>query len=87
MLVVNSAYLGAYPSVGVNAAWAGIAAAMLVRLWWRGENAPMRMANKRSRPNLPQRLQLTYAALKNKRRELALVLQQVQKEQNRAKRR
>ena len=36
MLVVNSYYLGAYPSVGVNAAWVGIAALTLFRDWWRG---------------------------------------------------
>jgi hypothetical protein len=36
MLVVNSYYVGAYPSVGVNAAWVGIAALTLFRDWWRG---------------------------------------------------
>jgi hypothetical protein len=36
MLVINSYYLGAYPSVGVNAAWVGIAAVTLFRDWWRG---------------------------------------------------
>jgi hypothetical protein len=36
LLVVNSYYLGAYPSVGVNAAWVGIAALTLFRDWWRG---------------------------------------------------
>jgi hypothetical protein len=36
MLVINSYYLGAYPSVGVNAAWVGIAALTLFRDWWRG---------------------------------------------------
>jgi hypothetical protein len=36
MLVINSYYLGAYPSVGVNAAWVGIAAITLFRDWWRG---------------------------------------------------
>jgi hypothetical protein len=36
MLVVNSYYLGAYPSVGVNIAWVGIAALTLFRDWWRG---------------------------------------------------
>jgi hypothetical protein len=36
MLVINSYYLGAYPSVGVNAAWVGIAAITLFRDWWNG---------------------------------------------------
>lgn len=36
MLVINSYYLGAYPSVGVNTAWVGIAAITLFRDWWRG---------------------------------------------------
>jgi hypothetical protein len=36
LLVVNSYYLGAYPSVGVNAIWAGIAALTMFRDWWRG---------------------------------------------------
>ena len=36
LLVINSYYLGAYPSVGVNAAWVGIAALTLFRDWWRG---------------------------------------------------
>jgi len=31
MLISNSAYFGAYPSVGVNAAWIGIAAITLAR--------------------------------------------------------
>ncbi len=39
MLVINSYYLGAYPSVGVNAAWVGIAAITLFRNWWRGPAA------------------------------------------------
>ena len=34
--MVNSYYLGAYPSVGVNAAWAGIATLTLLRDWWKG---------------------------------------------------
>ncbi|MCX6066526.1 MAG: hypothetical protein NT121_12350 [Chloroflexi bacterium] len=36
MLVINSYYLKAYPSVGVNAAWVGIAVLTLFREWWRG---------------------------------------------------
>ncbi len=36
MLVINSYYLRAYPSVGVNAAWVGIALLRLLRDWWRG---------------------------------------------------
>ncbi len=36
MLVINSYYLGAYPSVGVNAIWAGIAATTVFLDWWRG---------------------------------------------------
>jgi hypothetical protein len=39
MLVINSYYLGAYPSVGVNAAWVGIAAITLLRDWWKGPTA------------------------------------------------
>jgi hypothetical protein len=39
MLVINSYYMGAYPSVGVNAAWVGIAAITLFRDWWRGPAA------------------------------------------------
>ncbi|HEY3312624.1 MAG TPA: hypothetical protein VGK00_13365 [Anaerolineales bacterium] len=39
MLVINSYYLKAYPSVGVNAAWVGIAAIALLREWWRGPAA------------------------------------------------
>jgi hypothetical protein len=72
--------LGAYPSVGVNAAWAGIAAAMLVRIWWRGPEQPKLFLPKRPRPNLPQRLQLTYAEVKNKRHELAFALQRKRQE-------
>jgi len=36
MLVINSYYLGAYPSVGVNAAWVGIAILTLLHDWWKG---------------------------------------------------
>ena len=36
LLVVNSYYLGAYPSVGVNVAWVGIAMIALFRDWWIG---------------------------------------------------
>jgi len=36
LLVVNSYYLGAYPSVGVNAAWVAIAIITLFFDWWRG---------------------------------------------------
>jgi hypothetical protein len=36
LLVINSYYLGAYPSVGVNVAWVGIAAITLFRDWWKG---------------------------------------------------
>ncbi|MCX6081710.1 MAG: hypothetical protein NTW32_19460 [Chloroflexi bacterium] len=36
LLVINSYYLGAYPSVGVNIAWVGIAALTLFRDWWKG---------------------------------------------------
>jgi len=39
MLVINSYYLGAYPSVGVNAAWVGIAAITIFRDWWKGPAA------------------------------------------------
>lgn len=75
LLVVNSAYLGAYPSVGVNAAWAGIAAVMLVRLWWQGPEKTKPILPRRPRPNLPQRIQLAYAEIKNNRYELAAALQ------------
>ena len=36
LLVINSYYLGAYPSVGVNIAWVGIAAITLFHDWWKG---------------------------------------------------
>lgn len=36
MLVINSYYLRAYPSVGVNAVWAGIAGLTLFLEWWKG---------------------------------------------------
>lgn len=36
LLVINSYYLGAYPSVGVNAAWVGIAIITLFLDWWKG---------------------------------------------------
>ena len=39
LLVINSYYLGAYPSVGVNAVWVGIAAMTLFRDWWKGPAA------------------------------------------------
>ena len=36
LLVINSYYLRAYPSVGVNAAWVGIALITLFHDWWKG---------------------------------------------------
>ncbi|MEI7845669.1 MAG: hypothetical protein WCK35_07685 [Chloroflexota bacterium] len=36
LLVINSYYLGAYPSVGVNVAWVGIALLTLFHDWWKG---------------------------------------------------
>jgi hypothetical protein len=88
MLVVNSVYLGAYPSVGVNAAWAGIAAAMLVRIWWRGPEKPKPLVPaKRPRPNLPKQIQLTYAALKNKHHDIELAIQRARQEPKKDKKR
>ncbi len=74
MLVVNSIYLGAYPSVGVNAAWAAIALVMLWRLWWYKDQ--IRLPNlKPKRIKLPREVLHTFATIKNKRRDLQLALQ------------
>lgn len=35
LLIVNSAYYGAYPSVGVNVVWIGIAVFTIARVMWR----------------------------------------------------
>ena len=60
MLVVNSYYLGAYPSVGVNAAWVGIALLTLLRAWWTGSaEAVKKVADK-----FPKRVNLRKIALK-----------------------
>jgi hypothetical protein len=60
MLVINSYYLGAYPSVGVNAAWIGIAAITLFREWWRGPVA----TQKRIASQLSKRVALQKTAFK-----------------------
>jgi hypothetical protein len=44
LLVINSYYLGAYPSVGVNAVWVGIAALTLFRDWWKGPTEAVKKA-------------------------------------------
>jgi len=50
LLVINSYYLGAYPSVGVNAAWVGIAALTLFFEWWKGPaDAYKKVANQISK--------------------------------------
>jgi len=36
LLIVNSFYYGAYPSVGINVIWIGIGVYTLVGRWWRG---------------------------------------------------
>ena len=46
LLVINSYYLGAYPSVGVNVAWMGIAAITLFRDWWKGPAAAYKKVTK-----------------------------------------
>ena len=33
LLIINSCYFGAYPSVGVNIAWVGIALVTLINPW------------------------------------------------------
>lgn len=60
MLVVNSYYLGAYPSVGVNAAWVGIAAITLFREWWKG---PVDTYNKVTK-QISKRVNLQKTAIK-----------------------
>ena len=40
MLIVNSFYFGAYPSVGVNIAWVGIALYSLIRISKSIKNTP-----------------------------------------------
>jgi hypothetical protein len=60
MLVINSYYLGAYPSVGVNAAWVGIAAITLFRDWWRGPAATY----KKVTSQLSKRVNLQKTALR-----------------------
>ena len=59
LLVVNSYYLGAYPSVGVNAAWIGIALLTLLRDWWRG---PVKALSKVS-AKFPKRVHLRKVTL------------------------
>jgi len=60
MLVVNSYYLGAYPSVGVNAAWVGIAAITLFHEWWKGPVATY----KKVKTQISKRVNLQKAAIK-----------------------
>ncbi|MEI6290549.1 MAG: hypothetical protein WCP19_08960 [Chloroflexota bacterium] len=47
LLVINSYYLRAYPSVGVNAAWVGIALISLFHEWWKGPQAAIDEVKKR----------------------------------------
>lgn len=47
LLVINSYYLRAYPSVGVNAAWVGIALISLFNEWWKGPQAAINEVKKR----------------------------------------
>jgi hypothetical protein len=60
MLVINSYHLGAYPSVGVNAAWIGIAAIALFRDWWKGPAA----THKRVTSQISKRVALQKIAFK-----------------------
>lgn len=46
LLVINSYYLRAYPSVGVNAAWVGIALISLFHEWWKGPQAAINEVKK-----------------------------------------
>lgn len=61
LLVVNSYYLGAYPSVGVNAAWVGIALITLFRAWWTGSAE----AVKKVAAKFPKRVNLQKIAVKH----------------------
>jgi hypothetical protein len=60
MLVINSYYLGAYPSVGVNAAWVGIALVTLFHAWWTGSTE----AVKKVAAKFPKRVNLQKIAIK-----------------------
>jgi hypothetical protein len=69
MLVINSYYLGAYPSVGVNAAWVGIAALTLFRDWWRGPvNAYKKVASQLSKRSSLRKVTLQRIKVPNFRR-------------------
>jgi hypothetical protein len=37
LLIVNSFFYGAYPSVGINVIWIGIGVYALIRLWRKGK--------------------------------------------------
>ena len=83
MLVVNSVYIGAYPSVGVNAAWAGIALVMLWRLWWYKDQLAqkIKLPNlKNKRIHLPRQVQHAFSAMKNKPRDIKLAIQRKREE-------
>lgn len=55
LLVINSYYLRAYPSVGVNAAWVGIAAITLFRDWWKGSAEAYKKVSSRLSKRIPLR--------------------------------
>jgi hypothetical protein len=61
MLVINSYYMGAYPSVGVNVAWVGIGALTLLRNWWKD---PVE-AYKKVRTHFTKRVNLQKITLKH----------------------
>lgn len=61
LLVINSYYLGAYPSVGVNAAWVGIAMLTIFRDWWKGPVA----AYQKVKASLPKRQNLRKFSLRH----------------------
>jgi len=70
LLVVNSYYLGAYPSVGVNAAWVGIAALTLFHDWWKGPaEAYKKVTSRLSKRNTLRKVTLQRIKLPAFRRE------------------
>ena len=64
LLVINSYYLGAYPSVGVNVAWVGIAALTLFHDWWKGPvDAYKKVARQFSKRNSLRTITLKHVKL------------------------
>lgn len=61
LLVINSYYVGAYPSVGVNAAWVGIAMLTIFRDWWKGPVA----AYQKVKASFPKRQNLRKFSLRH----------------------